>query len=551
MVSRQSPDRRCFFETGKAESFDSCCIGWPFIKKDGFQNFLRVIVLEVLVIFVFILIGPDHLVPGTVSRTLSKGNLMRKAALFFLSFFAVLSVAMMVAPKKANAYPGFARKYNFPCSFCHIQWPKLADTGHFFKDRGFMLSTTGKANGLDMMFQQPANQNYFPIGFHMSMAYYGTSVNGISDPNTGRPVAGWANGASANTPWDIESGGLIAPWISFWVQPGYNGNNGMQIVKLWVRFDDLMNTTWLNIYAGKAGVDAPFSNQRNVYIGTNSPWTMYDYQPGTAEVNNNGGAGNAGFAFAGNPLFYDGDQFAMNNDVTQIRYFGYHINSGGGCGTQKAFSVDPCETRVSISFIPNSSLYAGQSGMSGGGQGLPGGTAPVQSNGFNYFMHVTQSFGGWGRTNGERLGLFALVGEGSAIPGSGSGANSPSTVYTRFGVDAMANPIPNGGLNIFAAWDIVNDPAGMISANNTSGAGSGAWGTATTGVEYMSWLVQADWQPTFHGFFSASGTNSNMISLIYNQLNMMQQPIFTGMTSNLPGNFNNVVAFTLSDRYWL
>jgi hypothetical protein len=169
-------------------------------------------------------------------------------------------------------------------------------------------------------------------------------------------------------------------------------------------------------------------------------------------------------------------------------------------------------------------------------------------------MHITQSFGGWGRTNGERLGVFALVGEGAALPGSGGGGTNPSTVYTRFGVDAMANPIPNGGLNIFAAWDIVTDPTGMISLNTTAlptaNMSTGGTGATTSGLQYMSWLVQADWQPTFHGFFSASGTNSNMISLIYNQLNMMQQPTFSGM-SNLPGNFNNVMAFTLSDRYWL
>ena len=113
----------------------------------------------------------------------------------------------------------------------------------------------------------------------------------------------------------------------------------------------------------------------------------------------------------------------------------------------------------------------------------------------------------------------------------------------------MANPIPNGGLNIFAAWDVVNDPAGMISANGNVLGGN--LGSATSGLEYMSWLVQADWQPTFGGFFAASGTNSNMISLIYNQLNMMQQPSFSGQTTALPGNFNNVLAFTLSDRYWL
>ena len=497
---------------------------------------------------------------------------MRKTLLMFLSFFALASVAVFFSPKAANAYPGFARKYNFPCSFCHIQWPKLADTGHFFKDRGFMLSTTGKANGLDMMFQDPKNQNYFPIGFHMSMAYYGSQVNGVATSGSAESYCagsthtcttpglsggatsaldhgGWANGASANTPWDIESGGLLNPWISFWVQPGYNGSLGLQIVKLWVRFDDLFNSTWANLYVGKASVDPPFSNQRNVYIGTNVPWTMYDYQPGTSELMNNGGATNAGFNFLGaGALYYDGDMFAMANDATQFRYFGYHINSGAACSTQSSFSIDPCETRVSISFLPNSSLYAGNSFVSGSGVTGTANGSSVVNNGFNYFVHLTQSFGGWGRTNGERIGAFALVGMGSAIP-QGGGTN-PNTVYNREGIDFMMNPIPNGGLNIFAAWDIAQDPTGMIAATPLLPGFTGSQ-VATSGAEYMSWLIQADWQPTFGGFFSQSGTNSNMISFIYNQLNMMQQPTFSGGIANLPGNFNNVLAFTLSDRYWL
>ena len=519
---------------------------------------------------------------------------MRRTLMMFVSLFALATVAVFFQPKSAQAYPGFARKYNFPCAFCHIQWPKLADTGHFFKDRGFMMSSTGKANGLDMMFEKPGNQNYFPIGFHMSMAYYGSQVQGVATHNNGagnqayyapgsvdpalnngggnfvtnssgslesnspstQGRGGWANGASANTPWDIESGGLLNNWISFWVQPGYNGASGLNIVKLWVRFDDLFNTTWLNIYAGKSSLDAPFSNQRNVYIGTSSPWTMYDFQPGTAEVMNNGGASSAGFNFIGmGALYYDGDMFALNNDATQIRYFGYHINSPTSCMTQKAFSINPCETRLSVSFAPNSSLYGGNSFVSGSGNangflaanaGSPS-SGNVANNGFNYFAHLTQSFGGWGRTNGERIGVFALVGEGSAMPMGGGTA--PATVYNREGVDFMINPIPNGGLNIFGAWEIAQDPTGMIAASPLLPGFNGS-NYATNGVEYMTWLVQADWQPTFGGFFSQSGTNSNMISLIYNQLNMMQQPSFTGISA-LPGNFDNVLAFTLSDRYWL
>ena len=278
---------------------------------------------------------------------------------------------------------------------------------------------------------------------------------------------------------------------------------------------------------------------------------MYDYHPGTAEVSNNGGATSAGFNFLGiGALYYDGDMFQLANDVTSIRYFGYHIGSPSSCMTQQAFSIDPCETRLSVSFIPNSGLYGSSSGVSGSGAGgtVPGtAQSQVNNDGFNYFVHLTQSFGGWGRTNGERIGVFALVGEGSAL--AAGGGTAPSTTYNREGVDVMLNPIPNGGLNIFGAWEIASDPTGMIAVSPLMPGYSGS-NYATSGAEYMTWLIQADWQPTFGGFFAQSGTNSNMISLIYNQLNMIQQPGFTGISA-LPGNFDNVLAFTLSDRYWL
>ena len=485
---------------------------------------------------------------------------MRKTLLMFLSFFALASVAVFFSPKAANAYPGFARKYNFPCSFCHVQWPRLADTGHFFKDRGFMLSTTGKANGLDMMFQDPKNQNYFPIGFHMEMAYGGTAANGYN-PNIGAGKygnnfvgnGGWLSGAGANTVWDIESGGLLNPWISFWVQPGGGAAGGTAgpgfgIVKLWVRFDDLLNTTWLNIYAGKTSMDTPVSNQRALTIGQGSPFTMYDYQPGTPEVENNAGAAGGLVNAPGVGLFMDADGVEFNNDVTSIRYFGYHINSGASCATQSAFSINPCETRISVSFIPNSGLYG-----SGPGDGVPGnfyGTGSINgltgsggqliNNGFSYFTHITQSFGGWGRTNGERIGFFALVGEGTAPGGTNT---NPNVTYNREGVDVMLNPIPNGQLNIDGAWEIATDPTGAIA--------SPGLGATLSGEQYMTWWVTVNWQPTFGGFFSQSGTNSNLIELDYNQLMNTQQPQFSNLPSGLPGDFNNVLAFSLLDRYWL
>ena len=511
---------------------------------------------------------------------------MRRTLMMFVSLFALATVAVFFQPKSAHAYPGFARKYNFPCAFCHIQWPKLGDTGNFFKDRGFMMSSTGKANGLDMMFEKPGNQNYFPIGFHMSMAYEASSINGVagapsstysafhnsvsnanptltaygSGSNNGAsgPYSnnGIASGANSNTIWDIESGGLLNNWISFWVQPGEGGGvPSIGIVKLWVRFDDLLNTTWLNIYAGQTSQDVPFSNQRALVIDSGAPYTMYDYQPGMSEIANNSNQGAGSFGALSVPAFYDADSLRMLNDHPAIRYFGYHINGPQHCMTQNAFSFDPCETRISVSFIPNAGLYgsnqgdfsAAADGNFATNWGLASASTPVASNGFSYFIHATQSFGGWGSTNGERIGAFAYIGESSSVP-SGVGASSANAVYNRLGFDLSTNPIPNGGLNIFGAWEIVNDPAGAI-ATNPLVEGTSAY--ATSGLEYMTWFVEADWQPTFGGFFAASGTNSNMIILTYNQLNMMSQPQFAGVSQQLPGDFNNVLGFDLMDRYWL
>lgn len=136
--------------------------------------------------------------------------------------------------------------------------------------------------------------------------------------------------------------------------------------------------------------------------------------------------------------------------------------------------------------------------------------------------------------------FFALIGEGTAPGGTNT---NPNVTYNREGVDLMLNPIANGQLNIDGAWEIATDPTGAIA--------SPGLGTTLSGEQYMTWWVTVNWQPTFGGFFSQSGTNSNLIELDYNQLVNTQQPTFSSLPSGLPGDFNNVVAFSLLDRYWL
>ncbi len=489
----------------------------------------------------------------------------RTGGLFVLGLLFVFFTA-----DRSFAYAGFSRSYDLPCAFCHIQWPKLSDEGNFFRDRGFMLSTTGTANGLDLLFERPEAQSYFPIGFHMTMAYGGQALAGVATPSQkttlgnqdsskispitlgggGSPSSGsWSNGAFSPVPWTLLSGGLLSPSISFWAEPGVTGpvvrTEEFSVESLWVRFDAIGGSPLLNLYAGDTSQDPPFSSRRALQKGEGTPYLMYDYLPGAPEVVTNSSM--SSFASYGSlvlPAYYDADRFQMKNNHTSLRYFGYFFENG--CGSERSFSLDPCETRLSISLMPNSGLYGNPDGaifaQNAAASGIPG-----ENNGLAVFAHLTQSLGGWGATNGERVGVFALVGESALSLAGGSGA-SPNGVYHREGVDLSFNPIPDGGLNIFGAWEIAADPASALVANPALfGTGVGA----VSGLSYMSWFVEADYQPSLPGVAEETGSGSDMLIVTANQVNMLNQPSFSGVSKQLPGDFDNVLAFGVADRYWL
>ena len=195
--------------------------------------------------------------------------------------------------------------------------------------------------------------------------------------------------------------------------------------------------------------------------------------------------------------------------------------------------------------MPNNGLYSNPDGVRTAQAAAASGISE-NNNGWSIFSHLTQSFGGWGATNGERIGLFSLVGQESmSIGGIGS---APNGLYHREGMDFAINPLPDGGLNLFGAWEVVFDPSSGIVANP---AIFGASLPAISGLSYMAWFLEGDWQPTFNGVFSEEGTGSNMIILSVNQLTMLEQPTFEGITQKLPGNFNDVISVSLADRYSL
>jgi hypothetical protein len=58
---------------------------------------------------------------------------------------AFIALALIVSAPKAGATPTFARQTGKNCSFCHSGPPRLNDTGVAFKNNGFVLSDSNKA----------------------------------------------------------------------------------------------------------------------------------------------------------------------------------------------------------------------------------------------------------------------------------------------------------------------------------------------------------------------------------------------------------------------
>ena len=57
-------------------------------------------------------------------------------------WFSVTLLAFLLGfsfPQRADAFPGFSRKYNVPCSLCHEAFPKLNDFGQIFRDNGYQM----------------------------------------------------------------------------------------------------------------------------------------------------------------------------------------------------------------------------------------------------------------------------------------------------------------------------------------------------------------------------------------------------------------------------
>ncbi len=192
-----------------------------------------------------------------------------------LSTGLVAALLATAVPRRAEAFPAFARKYGLRCTACHEAWPVLNDFGRAFRDNGYQLRL-GKDNPVTTA---PA---YIPVSIRLTPHYeYNTTSRQATDQGTKT----FASGSAANVGIDLLTGGTLGNHLSFLVVPtGFTAADGVSLESAWVRFDNIRDSSWLNLKLGRHEVDLPRSAHRPWSLSS-TPYLIYSYHsPGSAAL---------------------------------------------------------------------------------------------------------------------------------------------------------------------------------------------------------------------------------------------------------------------------
>jgi hypothetical protein len=170
-----------------------------------------------------------------------------------------LLAVLLPNPKPANAIPAFARKYGLPCSACHITWPELNNFGQVFRDNGYQMM-----NDRDSPITR--DPSYFPMTVRITPNWHRESASNQS-VNTSDGTGPDHIGTITTTGFDLSGvdlwfGGTLYKNISFIVLPSSDNTATFHFESAYVRFDNLLHTSWLNFKVGKFELDLPVSEKR-------------------------------------------------------------------------------------------------------------------------------------------------------------------------------------------------------------------------------------------------------------------------------------------------
>ena len=164
---------------------------------------------------------------------------------------AVLVLLPLIAiTGSSRALPLFGRKYNLPCTSCHLAAPRLNTFGMHFKQNGYRMPGTPGESPWD------STARVFPLALVGNVAYHLSSTNSQTGPGTHERT-----NVSAFEQEQVEfhSAGTLARQVSFHFDNNFAGAGGpLESGMAFVQFDDLMKDGALNFKAGIFDGDIPY-----------------------------------------------------------------------------------------------------------------------------------------------------------------------------------------------------------------------------------------------------------------------------------------------------
>ena len=184
-----------------------------------------------------------------------------------------------IAAHKQTKIPAFARKYGLPCSACHTVWPQLNNFGQVFRDNGYRLK-----NERDSPIDQAPG--YWPAAARITPQFrFDRTTSQQVDAVAGDPSSGQVEKTLTQSGFDLSGIdllmlGTLSNRISFGLIPAAESDGAWHIEAAYVLFNDLLNTTWANLKAGKFELDNMVSEKRELLLSGNGGfYQTYHFVP--------------------------------------------------------------------------------------------------------------------------------------------------------------------------------------------------------------------------------------------------------------------------------
>ena len=411
---------------------------------------------------------------------MSQRNLsVRIAIVGVLGLICFLTYELFIFVPKTNAIPAFARKYDLSCNVCHVPgFPKLNDFGNVFRDQGYQFGTDQ-----DLPVFEALGKGFWPVSFRTTVGYQAADLR--------TDGSGITTGGFGFTFLDIMSFGTLARDIGFGlvfvpqVSDNFFGTNRLgpsdlpfafvRLMRLEEKFFGVKSKTGeylMNLKIGRLGLDVTFDEPRSPTL--NTIIAMYHYRAGTPYTTTITGTATRTYA---NPNSFSLGIFGEPGGVELSG-----IKKTDVTGGYFRYALTGITTNLS----------------SGPVSGCPAGATCGGGRNFDFYGHLTQSFGGYGIVTGQRVGIFGAYGgaptQANPVCPTCLGTAGNSQPFHRYGADISLTY--NNQWNLIGAVMRANDSKNLFASQGIANAQNAVWNGA---------FVELDWYPTVLPVFNMPG----------------------------------------------